>query len=248
MKYKLKNHPWWSKILFKRILNLTHYEKAPTDLNLDTDIELLRTYLKGAMPLLSHVINSKIKRFFKYHKKSAIKTILVVALVFCSSYLISTRVIQPQVEPKTSVVEVKIDKQANVVFIDKDIFIPPERAELNKENVDYFMSEFGIKYWYVVRQQILCESANFTSDVCLNGHNLFGMKLPGQRETTAIGEYKEHAKYKHWVYSLYDYKLWQEARFNAIPIKVNESYYDYLLKIKYAESPVYINALKNFNW
>jgi hypothetical protein len=127
------------------------------------------------------------------------------------------------------------------------IFIPAERSELNKENLDYFASEMDIKHWYYVRKQIIQETS-FSSESCTKAHNLFGMKFPGQRETCAIGEMFGHAKYKHWVYSLYDYKMWQDLRMESIPMRKGENYPHWLSRVGYAEDENYLNALHAIEW
>ena len=48
-------------------------------------------------------------------------------------------------------------------------------------------------------------------------YNLFGMRLPKARKTTAIGKKRHYAVYKDWISSVEDYKHWQ----NKIPNKPN---------------------------
>jgi hypothetical protein len=59
--------------------------------------------------------------------------------------------------------------------------------------------------------QCLLETGHFSSDVFKENHNLFGMKVPSQRQTLAIGKNRGHAKYKNWQDSVKDYKMWQDA-------------------------------------
>lgn len=47
-------------------------------------------------------------------------------------------------------------------------------------------------YWVVVARH---ETGNYTSSIYENARNLFGMKLPKIRPTTAIGEFAGHARY-----------------------------------------------------
>lgn len=68
----------------------------------------------------------------------------------------------------------------------------------------------GIKYPDIALAQAKIESGHFTSPIFKENNNLFGMKLPGQRQTTAIGKNRGHAKYKSWQDSVKDYKLWQD--------------------------------------
>lgn len=59
--------------------------------------------------------------------------------------------------------------------------------------------------------QVIQETGWLKSDICLTAKNLFGMKLPRTRETTANGSYKGHARYESYNESVKDYKLWQQS-------------------------------------
>lgn len=240
---------WPGRKILRPLLTLTHHEKAPTDSALDETICKLKEFSPWYWKMLSYVFKQKCYRLIKYYKLRTVKLILFISLIAVISYLISTRYIQPTIEPQIVYVNDTCDNKLilGMTHNTTEIFIQPERSALTKDNLDYFASELGIRYWYIVRQQIIIETG-LTSESCKVGHNLFGMKLPGQRETTAIGEYLGHARYKHWVYSLYDYKLWQDVMLNKLPINKNESYYDWLIKIKYAENPSYKELLKTIIW
>lgn len=69
----------------------------------------------------------------------------------------------------------------------------------------------GIKYPDVAVAQSMIETGHFKSTIFKSNNNLFGMKLPKQRKTTAAGEQNGHAKYKTWLDSVKDYKLWQDS-------------------------------------
>ena len=70
----------------------------------------------------------------------------------------------------------------------------------------------GIKYPDIALAQAKIESNHFRSDIFKENNNLFGMKLPSQRKTTAIGKNRGHARYRSWVDSVKDYKLWQDTQ------------------------------------
>ena len=80
------------------------------------------------------------------------------------------------------------------------------REELEKE-----INKQGIKYPDIVMAQAKIESGHFTSAIFKENNNLFGMKLPAQRKTTAIGKNRGHAKYETWQDSVKDYKIWQDT-------------------------------------
>ena len=72
------------------------------------------------------------------------------------------------------------------------------------------VKESGITYPDVAIAQSLWETGYFSSDIFVDNHNLFGMKHPAKRTTTSIGKQRAHAKYKNWVDSVMDYKLWED--------------------------------------
>ncbi len=105
----------------------------------------------------------------------------------------------------------------------------------------------GVKYRDVVLLQSRLETGNYSSDIFLNGNNLFGMRYPVRRPTVAAGIYKEHARYDHWSDSVIDYALWQEY-FLSRGYRIgggddNDSYLVFLKSIPYAADPRYISKL-----
>lgn len=233
------------RVFDRKMLKKTlHDKKVPTDANLDADIELLGFYMNSVWPLINKIIREKVIIFTRFKlKRFVLKLIVFVFIIFCGFVMYKFYIKSPKVilvEPKKEI--------RNGLIINKDIIIiPAERAVLTKDNLDYFASEMGIKYWYYVRKQIIMESG-FSSDLLIYGNNLFGMKLPGQRETTAIGEIYGYAKFKHWVYSLYDYKLWQDLKMRTIPMKEGETYPQWLERIGYAESETYSSKFDATDW
>jgi flagellum-specific peptidoglycan hydrolase FlgJ len=68
-----------------------------------------------------------------------------------------------------------------------------------------------ILYPDIVFAQAVLESGSFKSNLAILNNNIFGMKHPKIRETTAIGEGKSgYAKYKTWIQSVEDYQHWQD--------------------------------------
>ena len=108
-------------------------------------------------------------------------------------------------------------------------------------NMLRLMNQIGIAYPDVVLAQSRLETGNFTSKVFKENNNLFGMKLPRVRSTTAIGEQNNHASYIRWQHSVADYKLWQDEVIKKYRTK--RAYLRYLSK-HYAEDKKYIHKLK----
>jgi uncharacterized FlgJ-related protein len=112
----------------------------------------------------------------------------------------------------------------------KNVIAKYENTELTKENFKSAIKEMNIKYYDNVYIQGILESGHFKSKLASNGNNLFGMRKPGSRNTFA--EEKKiygYAKFKSWIYSVADYKLWQDNK----PPKLNESYIQYLKRRNY---------------
>lgn len=104
------------------------------------------------------------------------------------------------------------------------------------------LKEYGIANAEIVWYQAMHETGQLTSKLFLVNHNLFGMRLPEFRKTTAIGEHWRHAKFANWIDAVKDYKLWQLSRH----ITTDLSKADYLRKLaKYAEDKQYIYKLKH---
>jgi uncharacterized FlgJ-related protein len=58
--------------------------------------------------------------------------------------------------------------------------------------------------------QARLETGDFTSRIWIENRNAFGMHPPAVRETYSIGENRKCAVYRHWFYSVLDYKLMQD--------------------------------------
>jgi flagellum-specific peptidoglycan hydrolase FlgJ len=92
--------------------------------------------------------------------------------------------------------------------------------------------------------QAVLESGNFTSKLFQSANNLFGMKIPSVRESTAIGQTKSgYSKYDDWNFSVYDYFLWQDYMFKKHG-DLTKSQYLALLGRIYAEDKRYVSSIK----
>ena len=113
-----------------------------------------------------------------------------------------------------------------------------ECIQLTWSNVDFWLDYYKIENSDVVKAQIWLETGNLSSKFCKENNNLFGMKLPKRRQTTAIGKLDGMAYYPSWVHSIADYALWQRYFYKK------GNYYDFLYNHGYAEDPYYIVKLK----
>ena len=130
--------------------------------------------------------------------------------------------------------------------------------KLNEENLFKEIKKQGIICESHVLAQAKLESYYMTSHLCKRANNLFGMRYPGTRPTTAIGVYLQgkdkiiygtrdelrkylklptYAVYANWTDAVADYKLWQDNSF-----KVEQKYLSFLNRI-YAEAPDYVHVV-----
>lgn len=100
-----------------------------------------------------------------------------------------------------------------------------------------------IKFPDVVMAQAILESGSFTSKLAKHNNNLFGMRFPKVRETTAVGQRYGYARYLSWKDSVKDYKLWQEVLFRKYPNMTRSQYMSYIKKM-YSQTSNYISLVK----
>ena len=116
-----------------------------------------------------------------------------------------------------------------------------EKVDLTKESVYSAIKSFGIDHPDIVYAQALLETGGFKSRVCKDNNNLFGMKVPRKRPTTAMNN-SGYAKYTHWSESIKDYKLYQD--YITRKKKFSRSQYLSILSKRYSETPDYVSRLK----
>lgn len=92
----------------------------------------------------------------------------------------------------------------------------------------------------IVLAQCVLESAGGTSPLATAANNLFGMRVAGQRPTTAIGTYKGHARYATIHDAVLDYAIWQAAYCRNLS---REAYFAYL-DANYSGTPNYSEHLR----
>lgn len=102
--------------------------------------------------------------------------------------------------------------------------------------------EYNIEYPDIVFAQAVIETGNFTSTLFRSQNNLFGMKMPGRRETTAIGKNKSgYAKYINVDDSILDYYLFQQ--FVMRKKKMTRKEYLSYIGRNYAADKNYVNKI-----
>lgn len=114
--------------------------------------------------------------------------------------------------------------------------IKPSVDTFSTDKLKDYLYELKINYPEVAIAQSMLETSNYKSPVFMQNHNLFGMKEPSIRPTTAVGTENGHAYYKDWRGSCVDYALWQ-ARYTS-KIEDRDAYIRYLGAV-YAEDGMY---------
>lgn len=126
--------------------------------------------------------------------------------------------------------------------IKSDTTVTVTDLKLNKENLWQTIQESGIKYPDIAYAQALLESGDLKSRLVRTNKNLFGMRKPTVRKTTAVGINSKYAIYAHWTHSVHDYKLWQEYLFRKKTLSRAE-YIAYIQR-KYSETSDYMSRVR----
>ena len=103
-------------------------------------------------------------------------------------------------------------------------------AELNDSILYLALVHYNVKYPKIVLAQAKLESGNYTSYHCRKRNNFLGLY------NSKRGEY---FKFNHWTDCIQGYKDMIEYK-----LKDGEDYYNFLVRIRYASSPNYINKVK----
>lgn len=108
-----------------------------------------------------------------------------------------------------------------ITIIQQDTFV------LNQQNVYRELCNLDVKYAKIALAQSLLETGYYTSKVCKDKHNLFGFQ-------TTNG----YSKFETYEECILRYSNWQKSYYKG------GNYYDFLVKIGYAEDSTYIDKLK----
>ena len=101
-------------------------------------------------------------------------------------------------------------------------FYTGESHELTLPNLISVMQEVGVSNQLFVLAQAVLETGHFTSRVCKENNNLFGIRL-----------HHSYAKFERWEDSVVGYKNWIQYKYKG------GNYLTFLKRIGYAEAPHY---------
>lgn len=119
----------------------------------------------------------------------------------------------------------------------------PIGKELNEKNLTLYMEYKHVKFIHLTLAQAKHESGHFTSKICKDNHNLFGMRKAEIRPTTAIGIKNRYAAYQNWEQSVDDFILFQG--FVMKKVKTKQGYIRFI-SYKYAADKNYYKKLKKY--
>ncbi len=119
-----------------------------------------------------------------------------------------------------------------------------ESVSLTHELLYEQINQKNIKFPDIVFAQAVLESGHFKAPLFINKNNLFGMRIPKKRETTAVNKGKKgYALYENWDSSIDDYLLWQEFTLKNRGNLTRSQYFALLGKV-YASDKRYVTSLK----
>jgi len=171
----------------------------------------------------------------KQRKDPYMKLFIITAVI--GVLLVGSLAFVPDAEPEEDPYQERLD--SIMIELDSLKVQYDKLHKLSWENIDYWLEAFDIEHPEIVKAQIAVETGSLTSTICLENNNLFGMKEPRVRETTALGTKRRHAYYATYIDSIKDYKLWQDNMYSG-----EDCYYTFLDRVGYAEANHYIAALK----
>ena len=127
--------------------------------------------------------------------------------------------------PSSKVISVDV-KRDTIVHKDT-LYVKRTIVPLNEKNVLAELKRQKVPCANIVLAQSKLETGNYSSKVCKNNKNLFGIR-----------KNNKYKKYNTWKESITDYKKLISSRYKG------GDYYKYLVSINYAEDTEYINKLK----
>ena len=133
-------------------------------------------------------------------------------------------------------------KKENVKYIETEITINTRDTIQLKQDIFKEIDRLPFKYKSIIKAQFLVESSHFTSALVVENKNLFGIRLPKNRTTLAIGENLSHAVYKTYEDSVMDRLLYDALYMKDLS---EEQYYSYLDRVYARAGNKYSKMIKS---
>lgn len=122
---------------------------------------------------------------------------------------------------------IQVDVKRDTIVSRDTIYAYQTIVPLTAGNVLAELKKQEVPHANIVLAQSKLETGNYTSYQCRKNKNLFGMRKGTQ-----------YRKYNNWKESVSDYKRLISSRYKG------GDYYQFLERIRYAENPVYTEALR----
>jgi uncharacterized FlgJ-related protein len=113
------------------------------------------------------------------------------------------------------------------------------------KDVELAVYSLPFKFRRIVVAQAVLETGWFQSKNFKTNNNLFGMRVPYNRMTTADSSINGYAHYKKWEESIIDYYLMLSVRNDVIKMNTETEYYRYLDYIYSEMGHSYSSQLKD---
>jgi len=121
--------------------------------------------------------------------------------------------------------------------------IPKDSITVN--DVTLAVCSLPFKFKKIVVAQAILETGWFQSNNFKTNNNLYGMRVPYNRMTTADSSINGYAHYKKWEESIIDYYLMISVRNDIQKMNTESEYYKYLDYIYSEVGHSYSNQLKD---
>lgn len=122
----------------------------------------------------------------------------------------------------------------HIVEEDTEVELPTDPVAFFNQSPEEGLVEaleyYEIQYPEIVYAQALLETGHFSSSVCKNYNNLFGLYN---------SKIRDYYSFKHWSDSVKAYRDFVQYKY-----KGNTDYYTFLVKLPYATDPNYIRKIK----
>ena len=166
-------------------------------------------------------------------------TISIPTLIFILATVISFSITVGYI---TGVIYTHPNKIDKIIYTEKEI---KEKyvEEFSEHNLMILMKKLRIKHTDIVRKQAIIESSHYSGKIFKENNNIYGIRYPNYRITTAIKTKNNHANYETWQDSVIDYAIYQSTFLRG---KNKEEYLSYL-KDNYAENKLYVDLINKIN-
>lgn len=131
-----------------------------------------------------------------------------------------------RIEKSSDIESTIVENTDNIEHSAAPAFFSQSPEEGLKEALEYY----EIQYPEIVYAQALLETGHFSSSVCKNYNNLFGLYN---------SKIKDYYSFEHWSDSVKAYRDFVQYKY-----KGNTDYYTFLVNLPYATDPNYIRKIK----